>query len=86
VLDQEENIENVPGSAITVGEGVDSLELAVLNAQTNQRVEFRAPMHELSPVMEFLDQELLPNRRRINGLTAHTILQRGPRFYSNFKF
>ena len=54
---------------------MNRLKLVVLYRQSHQGVNLGGVVHEVGPVIQFLDEQLLALWRRINNLAGHSIFQ-----------
>ena len=52
LFDEKQNVENTPRPAVAVHEGVNRLELVVLDRHTHERVDVGGLLHEVGPVIQ----------------------------------
>ena len=64
---------------------MNRLELVVLDRHAHERIDVGRLAHEVRPVVELLEQQLLADRRRVDDLSAHAAFQRRSRFRSNIQ-
>ena len=70
---------------VAIRKRVDCLELVVLHGHSDKRINICAFMHEGLPVIQFLDQQLLADRRRVDELSACPVVETCSRIISNIK-
>ena len=71
---------------LSVGEGVYGFELVMLNGEPDGAGPASSNLRERRPVVEFLDQELLPDRRRVDDFAGHAVRQRRAGRHTNVEF
>ena len=85
LFDQKQDIQDPSGTAITVSKRVNCLELVMLDSHFDQRVDLGVAPHETLPVLQFLDQDLLAGRRRVNELSCRPVFEIRSRISSNIQ-
>ena len=73
----DQQVEDAPGAAVAVGDGMDGLELVVRHRHAHERIDAGAVVDEAFPISELVAQQAFADRRRVDQLAAGRVDERG---------